>query len=281
MSKVVCEYGCGREAKHQFRNKKWCCESHHSKCPKIKRKTLHKIPWNKGKVGIYKKETIEKMKYSMKGRPGYWTGKKRDKKTIEKIKLNHANFYGQKNPNWKGGYSQRNIPTYDSFFDKLTIEENPKKYQKDQTVLTVLCTHCKKRFIPSLKAVRERVRALNGKQHGEQRLYCSTECKYNCSIFNKHTVPQDHPKREKKYTQKEYDIWRKEVLNRSNYECEYCGRKAIISHHSQPQKLEPIFVLDPDYGIACCEECHYKYGHKAETECSTGNLANKICNTSK
>jgi hypothetical protein len=28
---------------------------------------------------------------------------------------------------------------------------------------------------------------------------------------------------------------------------------------------------------SCCEECHYKYGHKSGTECSTGNLANKIC----
>jgi len=48
-------------------------------------------------------------------------------------------------------------------------------------------------------------------------------------------------------------------------------------HHSRPQKLEPGFVLDPDFGVACCEKCHYKYGHKPGTECSTGNLANMIC----
>jgi len=35
-------------------------------------------------------------------------------------------------------------------------------------------------------------------------------------------------------------------------------------------------ALDPDNGISLCIECH-KYIHKKGTECSTGQLANKIC----
>ena len=30
-------------------------------------------------------------------------------------------------------------------------------------------------------------------------------------------------------------------------------------------------------GLDSKNKCHIKYGHKKGTECSTGNLANKIC----
>jgi hypothetical protein len=42
-------------------------------------------------------------------------------------------------------------------------------------------------------------------------------------------------------------------------------------------KLQPFHALDPEYAWSCCEKCHYKKGHKKGTECSTGNLAAKIC----
>jgi len=79
----------------------------------------------------------------------------------------------------------------------------------------------------------------------------------------------------KLYTSEEYQTFRQQVLEREDYKCEYCGEKAIHVHHSRPQKLEPGFALDPDFGVACCQKCHYKYGHK--DECSTRNLANKVC----
>ena len=49
-----------------------------------------------------------------------------------------------------------------------------------------------------------------------------------------------------------------------------------IVHHTLPQKMNPENVLDPDYGIACCIECHYKYGH-GDRWCTTGYIASLIC----
>jgi len=46
--------------------------------------------------------------------------------------------------------------------------------------------------------------------------------------------------------------------------CDGCGKEA--TH---------FFKLDPDLAWSVCERCHYKYGHK--DECSTGNLAQRIC----
>jgi len=35
---LFCDYGCGQEAKHQLKNKKWCCSKHTSQCKFIKSK---------------------------------------------------------------------------------------------------------------------------------------------------------------------------------------------------------------------------------------------------
>ncbi len=62
------------------------------------------------------------------------------------------------------------------------------------------------------------------------------------------------------------------------YKCEICGTTENLHvHHEVPQKIVPGYSLDPENGIILCEKCHYEIGHKKGTECSTGNLANKIC----
>ena len=32
---MICNYGCGTEATHQFKNGKWCCSKNVSLCPAI------------------------------------------------------------------------------------------------------------------------------------------------------------------------------------------------------------------------------------------------------
>lgn len=39
----LCEYGCGQEAKYQFKNGKWCCSKYYGSCPsQRKRNSLQK-----------------------------------------------------------------------------------------------------------------------------------------------------------------------------------------------------------------------------------------------
>ena len=180
------------------------------------------------------------------------------------------------NNNWKLQYSSKNLPLYSTYYKKLTIEENPKRDIIDPNILTVLCTYCRKRFIPLLLSVQERVRCIKGSHSGECRIYCSDECKKNCSIFNRSIYQENHPKRKNiSYTQEEYQTFREYVLNKDNYICQFCGEKATDVHHERPQKLEPFFSLDPDYAWSCCKKCHYKKGHK--DSCSTGNLSKRVC----
>jgi hypothetical protein len=94
---MKCEYGCGREGKHQLKNGKWCCSKHFTKCPFQRKKSSKRIPWNKGKTGlqvpwnknkkgIYSKETLKKMSEAKKGKPAPWAKKSPSKESIRKMK---------------------------------------------------------------------------------------------------------------------------------------------------------------------------------------------------
>ena len=231
-------------------------------------------PWNKGKSGCFSDEVIIKMSESHKGRIAWNKGLKMDEEFCEQRK---EYMKGRKNPAWKGGYSSNDIPLYETYSNQLTVDEGPERDKYDHKILTVLCanSNCKKRFIPSLKSVIERVRCLKGTQNGEMRLYCSNECKHTCSIY--WTQPSSFLKKnnDKFYTDSEYKQFRDYVLKRDKYICEYCGKLAEYVHHERPKKLEPFFSLDPDLAWSVCRTCHYKYGHR--DECSTANLANTIC----
>jgi 5-methylcytosine-specific restriction endonuclease McrA len=120
-------------------------------------------------------------------------------------------------------------------------------------------------------------------------LYCCEECKHSCPLYHRSAAVLHNLLNENKeilYTSGEYSTWRTEVFARQlrespehtiNY-CEYCGTtENLHAHHIHPQKVEPGFALDPDNGMVVCEKCHYEKCHEKGTECSSGNLANKIC----
>lgn len=176
--------------------------------------------------------------------------------------------------NSKGNVRDKKIPLYDTYAEKIIYAEEVRKcYTSDGLeILEVRCTKCRNWFKPTDKQVLNRMRCLNGNRLGESRFYCSDECKYKCEIYCVSKYPKGFKKSGYRYGLK---TWRKEVLKRANYECEYCGKKATDAHHERPIKIEPFFALDPDNGIACCEKCHYLYGHR--DGCSTGSLASVIC----
>jgi hypothetical protein len=274
----ICDYGCGKEAKHFFPTvNKWCCESNWKRCPekrpvgnknsrfgttmtestkkKISKKNKGKTAWNKGKTNIYSKETIEKFK--------------------KRSGINH----------WRYGkfYTIKDYKKYHPLLSK--IEEM--RYNPDKLDEKEIQVHCKNHncsnskekggwFTPSKSQIENRY-AFIEKGYDGSYFYCCDDCKQDCPLFYLRSDPNKQTNKEQIYTSQEYDTWRNEVLNRADYLCEYCDKKATHVHHSRPQKLEPGFALDPDYGVSCCSKCHYKYGHKTNTECSTSNLANKEC----
>jgi hypothetical protein len=211
-------------------------------------------------------------------RMGYKVSKETCLKISKTLKNSGHNKFGKNAHNYKGGVTKLNLPLYDTYVDRLSYFEEVRRNPNDVNILQVKCTNsnCRKWFSPKRTSVCDRINALKfDYTYGEQRFYCSEKCKQTCVIYKQILYPRSFKDKQREYTSYELNIWREEVLKRTNYKCEYCGKTATDAHHEKPKKLEPFFALDPNNGIACCKECHYKYGHS--DECSTGSLAARIC----
>jgi len=203
----------------------------------------------------HSKETKKKISSSNKGKTSW-------NKNI-KINCKYVNYYQKKYP----------------FFAKIEeLRDNPVNGKRIQVhCKNHNCVNSKEKggwFIPTGIQLSCRIVQLENNNGNEgSYFYCSDKCKGECPLYNVNTY--NKPNYELPYTLTEYNIFRNWVLKRDDYKCQYCGEKANIVHHERPQKLEPFFSLDPDYGWSVCSNCHYKYGHK--DECSTGQLAAIIC----
>jgi len=247
-----------------------------------------------GKKRIMSEETRRKMSESHKGKPSGMKGKKLSEETRKKLselrKGKKNGMYGKKRINSKetrrrmSESSKLRIHTiYERYSLFSKVEEMI--YNPDKPGEKEIQVHCKNHncpnskeqggwFTPTKIQLSERIRQLekpDGNDAGY--FYCSDECKGECPLFNLRADP--FKEIIQPYTEEEHQVFREFVLDRDNYECQYCGKKAEHVHHERPQKLEPFFALDPDLAWSVCKDCHYKYGHI--DECSTGNLANIIC----
>jgi len=296
---MLCKYGCGQEAKHQFKNGNWCCSQHASSCPNVKNKikcshnTEEFIKKQSRALQKYYKNTPDAIEQNRKRVRKFYKNESPEQKLkrIEKHKKSHSGEQFIKNQSIK---SKRTISQIKKRYPIFAIEEEM-RYDPDKPGEREIQTRCKNHncinskekdgwFTPTSSQIDNRMASLDRYGEGGSYLYCSDQCKNSCSLFNKRVsqlIEDDKITggrvQEIQYTDSEYHVFRKEVLKRADYKCEYCGSKATIVHHSRPQKLEPFFALDPDYGIACCQDCHHQYGHTPRTECSTGSLANILC----
>ncbi|RLF55721.1 MAG: hypothetical protein DRN27_10350 [Thermoplasmata archaeon] len=286
----LCEYGCGQEAKHQFKNGKWCCKNNTSSCPNMKKINSDK---NMGKYISF--DTKKKLSEAN-------TGKKFSKDHIKKLSISHkgkklSNEHKRKISISNKGkvFSDKHrfkirIKSLDSISDKkrkspLFSKIEEMRYNPDKPGEKEIQVHCKNHkcpnskeqggwFTPTKTQLYERNRGIEILQNDGCYFYCSDKCKNDCPLYALRSDP--YKSIEKPYTSEEYQTFREFVLKRDDYKCQYCGKKADYVHHERPQKLEPFFTLDPDLAWSVCKKCHYKYGHK--DECSTGKLANIICN---
>lgn len=258
-----CDYGCGEKAKYFFNySKKWCCSKSHNSCPENIKKNRK---YNKNR-----KVSLETRKKMSKSRTGFKDSKEtKRKKSLARI--------GKKNPMF--GKPHPNRVTCKDIKERYPFFSKVEEIRQNDFVIQVRCKlkSCRQWFIPTYDQLRYRIYALEHDDGNDGLFfYCSEECKKLCPSYNI-KPPRDLKVAKLPYTRHQYEIFRKYVLERDNNKCQYCGEKAEHVHHERPQKLEPFFSLDPDFAWSCCEECHYKYGHKKGTECSNRIIALKEC----
>jgi len=254
-----------------------------------------------GKKRVMSEESRKKMSESHKGKTGpnkgkTWEEMYGEEKAKEMRKKLSQRSKGSSNPMYgkKRVFSKqtRKRMSEGSMLKIHILEERYPLFSKieelryNPDVKGEIQVHCKNHncpnskeqggwFTPTKIQLSERIRQLekpDGNYGGH--FYCCEECKNSCPLFNN----REHLRKEeseKPYTNEEYQMLREYVLERDKNKCQYCDKKAEHVHHERPQKLEPFFSLDPDLAWSVCQECHYGKGHI--DECSTGNLASKIC----
>jgi len=293
---MLCNYGCGQEAKYQLKNKKWCCNKNIASCPFIRKKISNsnknkvkskkwkknisdkskgRIPWNKNKNDYLTDEIREKMGIKNKGKIPWNKGKKNpyEKQTIEKMIEKAKVRTGNISSNWKGGYYSKNIPIYDKYIRELHNIEQCRRNKDDNKVLDIKCAYCGKWFTPTISQIYERIRSIFGKQVGEQRLYCSEQCKKECPIYRQKKYPKDF----KVSTSREVQADLRQLrFEKDNYTCQKCFKHkdelevALHCHHLEGIKWEPFESADVDKVLTVCKTCHLEI-HKKE-DCKYNDL---------
>ena len=189
------------------------------------------------------------------------TGKILSSETKKKLSKISSKRIGVLNSNYKSGVTKLGFVTYDNCKDTLGFCEDIRN-QRATEILEVRCTYCGQWYAPTRHSVQNRLDAINSLNQGEQRLYCSENCKQACPTFGQHRYPKGF----KKATSREVSTYlRQMVFERDNWECQKCGKTiketALHCHHIKGYAQNKILANDIDNCITLCKDCH-KEVHK-------------------
>lgn len=175
-------------------------------------------------------------------------------------------MYGKKNPGFLNGRNKSiaralGLASYDVYKDNLGIYEDIRK-QANTEILEVRCAYCGAWYPPTYESVSSRFKAINGLNKGEQRFYCSENCKQSCPTYRKKIYPEGF----KQATSREVSTYlRQMVFERDGWECQKCSKTIeeaqLHCHHMDSVAQNPIFQNDMDSCITLCKDCH-KMVHK-------------------
>lgn len=146
---------------------------------------------------------------------------------------------------------------FKTYFEQLEQFEEIRQCSGNLELLEAKCAYCGKWMFPTRLQVKNRIIAINTISSGEQRFYCSENCRLSCPIFNQVLWPRGF----KKATSREVvPLLRQLVLERDDYTCQKCGATTETAqlhvHHEKSYTLNKIMANDPDNCITLCKECH-------------------------
>ena len=160
------------------------------------------------------------------------------------------------NSHYKGGISTLGLARYSTYSAKLNFYETIRK-RNGVDILEAKCAYCGQWYTPRYSEVRSRLVAINTLNQGENRLYCSENCKQSCPTYRQ----QKYPKGFKKATSREVSTYlRQMVFERDNWICQKCGKTIeevpLHCHHIKGYAQNKILANDVDNCITLCKECH-------------------------
>jgi len=177
--------------------------------------------------------------------------KRQREKNKEAVKLRdkkRKTYFKDYIKRWKKEFAK-----YETFFNQINKFHNVRRDPQNLELIQIQCTFCKKWINPTNQEIQNRILSITGKKSGDNNIYCSSNCKQKCPIFNRRKFMKTIDN--KKFRQDQNDL-RSLVLKRDNYLCVKCGNPAKICHHIEGIEINPIESSDIDICISLCENCH-------------------------
>jgi len=191
--------------------------------------------------------------------------KEYQKKNIDRVRVQRKKYYGEnvdhikeyhkkyREENTDSIKAHRHGPAkYIDYVEKISYAEEVKN---NNSLLEVKCTYCNRWFTPTNSQVLNRICALIGSGCGEQRLYCSEECKQACPTFRR----QKYERGQELTTSREVPAeFRKMALEDRNHTCEKCGsaEDGLHVHHIEGYSEAPMLSADLCNVLVVCKKCH-------------------------
>lgn len=256
---------CGEEKE----DKRFC--KGHKKCNQC-RNILYNRPAverNRDKYSAIKKEYAEKHKDRLKlYRQEYYLE--------NKILINKkSKIYRDNNKDSINSDKKRynnSLALYSSVFKEKLV-----KYETivlvDKNLLGVNCAYCGKVFVPTNGQVSARKCSIEGTSLGENRLYCSAECKVACPTYRQRLYYKGKRLGNSREVPAEF---RHIALKDRNYTCEKCGstENGLHVHHKEGYTEQPMLAADLPNVLVLCKACH-----KAVHDKKGCYYINYACNT--
>lgn len=249
-----------------------------------------RIPWNKNKT---KENDIRVLKQAISLKKTWFNEDSylNSEEHRDKLKITQNKPQVKFKKIITSRFTIKQIQENHPFFAK--IEEM--RYKPGRENEKIIQVHCKNHncenskekdgwFMPTYNQLYERIRQIESENgNGGSYFYCCDECKDICPTYGKSAnelIKEDQIAagiiEDPWNTSAEEALWRKYIFKLDDGLCVWCGAPATCVHHIFPRKTHPNLAVDKDNGLSCCEECHYKYGHR-DRWCTTGYLANLVC----
>ncbi len=198
------------------------------------------------KIRAEYKKTEKGKKTMAKARAKYAKSEKGKKAVVE----------WRKSEKSKKGKVERNEgpAPFDTYAQRIEYAEEVRSHPTETNVLRAKCTYCGKWHNPTVLAVANRISALIGRGRGENRLYCSDNCKKECPIYQQMKWPKGFKKATSREVQPQL---RQMVFKRDDWLCQRChSNTSLHCHHITGVEQNPIESADIDNCITFCKKCH-------------------------
>ena len=160
---------------------------------------------------------------------------------------------GEKNRLWIGG---KRYFGYKSAIKKIGFIEATREDPLNIKAVQVRCSMCKNWITPTREQVVKRIAAIEGRTTGEQKFYCSDECKNSCPSFNQIKYPKGFKSKPIRQEILDPEL-RAMILDRDHYQCQICeSNEKLEIHHIEGVANNPIIANDADNCIIVCHNCH-------------------------